>query len=305
MPRARKWRKKFKKIMTYHSENDVKQSVWDHKLQKFVPIEHDDVKDTTKVTTYPPVTTYVKPACKHNGTSVLWAETDAEGQTREFVIADYNGCKACKADVALDLNRNLDDKLIIKAPDEYLVLNKWSQKAKVVQIDWPDYQALHAPLDFWLELLEILPKQGRILITCHGGHGRSGTALAAILVAKGMSPGQAMEYVRTMHCPKAVENAKQEDYLINLGVEAVLRGLSKEPVQDALKEIRRTDGTFLCCGWCGVEFKNPEAVDVCTLCWEDGYRADGQVDPNGKYLFRTISSTTSSYGYFDGFYDSI
>jgi hypothetical protein len=86
---------------------------------------------------------------------------------------------------------------------------------EVLQLDWPDMTApTHVGIRFWTQLLQLLPKH--TAVCCMGGHGRTGTALAALLIADGVSPVEAISRVRSQHCPKAIETASQEAYLKGL-----------------------------------------------------------------------------------------
>lgn len=173
----------------------------------------------TKVTTtYKGTTTYK--ACIHDGDKELWSYKDAS-----FVIADKIGCCASvlpeskhKPDVVLDLNQNLAEKFVIGGPDRFVSLNeKMHGDVEIVQIKWTDYGIPNASLRFWEAMLEELAsKECIVMISCHGGHGRSGTALASLMVASGMNGYQAIKLVRKVHCEKAVENKKQEDYVLDL-----------------------------------------------------------------------------------------
>ena len=43
-------------------------------------------------------------------------------------------------------------------------------------------------------------------VACHGGRGRTGTALAALAVLDGMPANRAVRWIRENYDPKAVEN---------------------------------------------------------------------------------------------------
>lgn len=53
----------------------------------------------------------------------------------------------------------------------------------------------------------------RVEVACGGGHGRTGTALACIAVIDGVSPGDAVTYVRAHYSPAAVETPWQRRYV--------------------------------------------------------------------------------------------
>ncbi len=88
----------------------------------------------------------------------------------------------------------------------------------VIRLQWPDMTApVHIGIRFWQRLLAILP--AHTCVCCVGSHGRTGTALAALLVASGVDPDQAIVDVRTKHCKRAIETPGQEAYIRNLGKE--------------------------------------------------------------------------------------
>lgn len=85
----------------------------------------------------------------------------------------------------------------------------------VVRLDWPDMTApTKVGIKFWQELHRLLPQH--TAVACMGGHGRTGTALAALLVADGMGGQAAIDRVRKEHCPRAIETKEQEEYIRGL-----------------------------------------------------------------------------------------
>jgi hypothetical protein len=53
----------------------------------------------------------------------------------------------------------------------------------------------------------------RVEVACRGGVGRTGTALAALAILDGLSPGDAVAWVRGRYHPKAVETPWQRRWL--------------------------------------------------------------------------------------------
>jgi hypothetical protein len=90
----------------------------------------------------------------------------------------------------------------------------------ILRLHWTDMGVPPVQYAFWGELLELLP-EGVTKVCCHGGHGRTGTALAALyLVATPTATADdAIELVRTDHCSRAIETAGQEEYLRKLAQE--------------------------------------------------------------------------------------
>lgn len=53
----------------------------------------------------------------------------------------------------------------------------------------------------------------RVEIACGGGHGRTGTALACLVILDGLPAGQAVAFVRRHYDPHAVETLWQRRYV--------------------------------------------------------------------------------------------
>ncbi|MGC4892622.1 protein-tyrosine phosphatase family protein [Micromonospora sp. DT31] len=90
----------------------------------------------------------------------------------------------------------------------------------------PDWPARHVRWpDFWIPLdradaLDALREARRrayagerVEVACHGGVGRTGTALAALAVLDGLPPGPAVTWVRARYHPRAVETPWQRRWL--------------------------------------------------------------------------------------------
>jgi hypothetical protein len=54
-------------------------------------------------------------------------------------------------------------------------------------------------------------------IGCLGGHGRTGTALACLVILTGTSSGTATDWVRRNYCPRAIETVEQEEFIRGFG----------------------------------------------------------------------------------------
>lgn len=92
------------------------------------------------------------------------------------------------------------------------------RRNNVLCIDWPDMQAPKLDYGFWEALAEDLGKvAGRAAIFCMGGHGRTGTALSALIAVTKYAPalesGDIIQWLRENYCREAVETASQIDYL--------------------------------------------------------------------------------------------
>jgi hypothetical protein len=104
-----------------------------------------------------------------------------------------SGRLACNSDVPLDLTQPLS-----------------------LYIGWPDFGALDLELLAeaidWL-IPHLYSNKSTIEIACVGGHGRTGTFLAAVMIHEGWAVKDAIEYIRGGYCNKAIETVDQEDML--------------------------------------------------------------------------------------------
>jgi hypothetical protein len=103
---------------------------------------------------------------------------------------------------------------------------KYTTKTIELEIDWPDMGAPMLAPEFWLDLYQYLKKsKGKMLAFCIGGHGRTGTALACMLVASGWKHRDAKNWIWKNYCKSAIESATQEKYIKS--VEEGLTGVKK------------------------------------------------------------------------------
>ena len=91
------------------------------------------------------------------------------------------------------------------------------------RIRWPDFwipsdraDALDA-LDALHEAYRRAQEGERVEVTCRGGIGRTGTALAALAILDGLSPNQAVAWIREHYHPRAVEAPWQRRWLRRVG----------------------------------------------------------------------------------------
>lgn len=96
---------------------------------------------------------------------------------------------------------------------------RWSPPWPHEHVDWPDFGIPeHAALCRALEMFLARVKAGAdVEIGCLGGHGRTGTALACLLVLGGHPADEAVAWVRNNYCAEAVETPEQEDFVRTFG----------------------------------------------------------------------------------------
>ncbi|GBD19820.1 hypothetical protein HRbin28_00254 [bacterium HR28] len=156
-------------------------------------------------------------ACQHDA-----AYTIFEDQGRQLRAANQPGLQDAlkRADCLVDLAGLMDDDPALRfilpgSHSRFAPLHETLGLPMLLRLDWEDRRVPPVGLAFWEKLWELLP-EGVTVFACCGGHGRTGTALAAMLIARGMDPEEAIEYVRRMHCRLAIETPGQEAYLRSL-----------------------------------------------------------------------------------------
>lgn len=94
----------------------------------------------------------------------------------------------------------------------------------ILEIGWSDFTAPHFTYQYWTTLWQLLCDKAlecthryQVLLCCVGGHGRSGTASACLLLASRARPSakSAIKQMRKF-CSGMVETAGQEQYIRKL-----------------------------------------------------------------------------------------
>lgn len=97
----------------------------------------------------------------------------------------------------------------------------WSRR----WVRWPDFRLPADPASAREALLEAWRRapDERVEIACHGGRGRTGTALACLAVLDGVPPGEAVAFVREHYHPRAVETPWQRRFVARFPAEKPAR----------------------------------------------------------------------------------
>ena len=132
--------------------------------------------------------------------------------------------RAGEFDVVMNLTgtsiKNKTAKHTIPIPE----LKKWEKMLPPgkdyveMNMEWPDMGTIPAPIQFWKDLVGYLKTNKKtMLVFCMGGHGRTGTAVASLMVACDLfKPNEAIKWVRKNYCERAIETTKQENYILGL-----------------------------------------------------------------------------------------
>lgn len=165
-----------------------------------------------------PLTMWRPPACRH------WREpVDLQDGITVFASAWFD--------------RPANQRIDMEWPDVGFYLDgSWSQTtmmcspgfrprfarykpSKLMIYPWPDLGVPREPARFrralhWL--LRQATEGQRIEIGCAGGHGRTGTTLAGLLILQGMTPTRALQKIRREYCSEAIETRDQSRMLQRL-----------------------------------------------------------------------------------------
>lgn len=105
------------------------------------------------------------------------------------------------------------------APDFGLYLDPaWQPTWPAVMLDWPDFGV---PTDAAVADREIVAAFDRarrgeaVEVACVGGHGRTGTVLACMAILAGVPTTEAVEWVRSTYCRRAVQEPGQQYWVEN------------------------------------------------------------------------------------------
>jgi Swiss Army Knife protein, DSP-PTPase phosphatase domain len=102
-------------------------------------------------------------------------------------------------------------------PDFGLYLDpQWTPHWPAVLLDWPDFgvPADRAAADREIRGAFARARAGeRVEVACIGGHGRTGTVLACMAILAGVPPHEAVEWVRSRYCRRAVQEPSQQYWI--------------------------------------------------------------------------------------------
>jgi hypothetical protein len=167
------------------------------------------------------LTTKFVPKCRHKPSAVFEHEgVIYMGASRKHVEGESFNAD----DLVLCLLGSTRKRVLIYADDEWSALEPFarddvSAAHHYLSIDWRDWSAPPVPPKFWQAFHDTVRSKGikRVIVHCEGGHGRTGTALAALLMTlKKCSATDAADFIHTDYCKEAIESESQVEYLTNL-----------------------------------------------------------------------------------------
>jgi hypothetical protein len=102
-------------------------------------------------------------------------------------------------------------------PDFGLYLDpQWTPNWPAVLLDWPDFGVPRSTEVADREIRAAFERARageRVEVACVGGHGRTGTVLACMAVLAGVEPSDAVQWVRSVYCSRAVQEPAQQYWI--------------------------------------------------------------------------------------------
>jgi hypothetical protein len=151
-----------------------------------------------------------------------WAKCDHDGEPL-FSIGDVvvGGASGGGRGLQCDVLVNVSGSTVGtngEFPPRFASLSKHMKgPGEVIQFHWTDGGAPPVKAEFWRALIETVGT-GHLVFACVGGHGRTGTSLAALLITHGWSVRESIAFLRDVYCEEAVETSTQILYLNSLPI---------------------------------------------------------------------------------------
>jgi hypothetical protein len=159
----------------------------------------------------------------HDGDTVFTLFEGTEHEVEVGAASDH-GKYVKEADVLVNCASSSwshDDGTVSVYGGDFAGLNKYlGSGIETLGVKWSDGGKPPVPGSFFRDVIEAVKARGggKVVFACVGGHGRTGTALAATLIANGVfdKAADAIEFVRKEHCYKACETKVQLEWLCAL-----------------------------------------------------------------------------------------
>jgi hypothetical protein len=182
-------------------------------------------------TDYTPIKT-----CKHPPQHVI------NGETWGVWAGKRNDCEDVLDEY--DFALNLTGSRVYRKHQLPKALVKWEMPVKEYVLDWPDRGLPGLPKAFWTDLVNYLKKDKlRMVMFCIGGHGRTGTALASLMVVGlGWKPKEAIEWIHKNYCEEAIETMPQTQYVYRLAGETYTPPKNNKPADNKIVPMSYYDG---------------------------------------------------------------
>jgi protein-tyrosine phosphatase len=145
--------------------------------------------------------------CFHPPTQVVKLDDTTYYGGNEMTISDFEG------EFVVNLTRHPN---IVVSEGFSSLTSLIEYPFQEIIVPWPDFKLPKVKIAFWRRLHDFIDEKGwkDVCIHCAGGHGRTGTALSALIIANaGLPAKEAVEIVRDNYCNLCVETLEQCFYL--------------------------------------------------------------------------------------------
>lgn len=95
--------------------------------------------------------------------------------------------------------------------------HRWNPSWDHEYIVWPDFQLPSEPADAARKIARVYERARagtHVEVGCHGGVGRTGTALACMAILAGVAPEEAVSWVRERFYSGAIDTIEQEEWVV-------------------------------------------------------------------------------------------
>ena len=151
----------------------------------------------------------------------------------EYFAADANGVSKFNDGLVINLCGSQKMPSALNMPHE-LMLHMQIPYTEIM-VPWPDGETPLVKYSFWKGLHEYCEERGydKVCFHCEAGHGRTGTALAALAISNlNWSSEQAIRHIRRVVCRYMVETFEQTIYLGSVDETFNKRIVSEEELPD-------------------------------------------------------------------------
>lgn len=134
----------------------------------------------------------------------------------KYCGASQSGALEFDGDLMVNFTRTSDIPSVMNIPELAQFVDI---RFEEIMVPWPDFGTPLIDPGFWKALHNYIFSRDLtdVCFHCEAGHGRTGTALCAMLIANsGFSALDAVGHVRSIYCEEAVETWEQSQYLQEL-----------------------------------------------------------------------------------------
>jgi len=179
-----------------------------------VVVEKKEEKKEEKKVTY---STYGGHSKCHNGTVLAFTDSKSKvdicggGKMRDVLVK--------KDDLFIDVGFHYDRLVETYGLKNGWKLEQYNKTGQAIKIDWSDGSHPNLSKKFWEDLVKVIrTERKRVVISCQGGHGRTGTVLSILSVLMGAVKKEEdpVKFIREKYCQEAVETKVQCDYIENI-----------------------------------------------------------------------------------------